>query len=255
MKHRLVLIKTLFACLGCEVVAALGLKIFSPRQLPPGEVWTPSQFHAARKQRSFCVTTIRLWVFLSKCCSVNTLVFELNTWARHSKQLFNLSSERSPSPPYGTKPEYFSHQFSQIFSQPQSKKTWKDVDIYQLGEEIFYIYYIFVCHHHFLLLPDDTKFSITKTSCFWKIWLRFKMKIENFNNELLPRRRNNYNRGSQEWEGWECLENILDDTLWIFEITCAVVNNVGLQFWQDIGEHRKLPCVHLCRDLRKDPSI
>ena len=34
-----------------------------------------------------------------------------------------------------------------------------------------------------------------------------------------------------------------------------MVNNVGLQFWQDIGEHRKLSCVHLSRGLRKASSI
>ena len=139
-ESRLVLIHTLFACLRCGVVAALGSKFFSPRQLLPGEVWTPSQFHAARKQRYFCVATIRLWAFLSKCCSVNTLAC-LN-WTPEQDTPSNSSicpQKDHPRRRMAQNLSEFSHQFSQIFSQPQSKKIWKDVGIYQLGKENFYI--------------------------------------------------------------------------------------------------------------------
>ena len=50
----------------------------------------------------------RLWSILN-CDQFSIVIYSrlwsiLDTWARHSKQLFSLSSERSPSPPYGTKP-------------------------------------------------------------------------------------------------------------------------------------------------------
>ena len=115
------------------------IEILSPRPRLPGEVWKPSQYRATEGLNFSNQYRQKLWLlehqlfstFLTEYLNIGPELLSnkinsrlwsifncdqfliviysrlwpiLETWARHSKQLFSLSSERSPSPPYGTKP-------------------------------------------------------------------------------------------------------------------------------------------------------
>ena len=187
------------------------IEILSPRPRLPGEVWKPSQYRATEGLNFSNQYRRKLWLlerqifstFLTKYLNIGPELLSikinsrlwsiLDTWARHSKQLFSLSSERSPSPPYGTKP--FSWE----------AKIWSASDqMFNLSVWSFAIKWSYLIQNKLLTWCDQV-FQHKSIMFLQRNHVEFVQLFKKTCWKKPPHLQNSGSIWSRELEGWEYL--------------------------------------------------
>ena len=191
----------------------------------------------------------RLWSILN-CDQFSIVIYSrlwsiLDTWARHSKQLFSLSSERSPSPPYGTKP--FSWE-AKIWS---ASDHMFNLSVWSFGIKCSYLF------QNKLLTWCDQIFQHKSIMFLQRNHVEFVQLFQKTCWKKPPHLQNSGSIWSRELEGWEYLKRFsfkqtITGFIWLLR-DCNLCNDLGCRF-AVLAEHRRASQTLWCSPRKKKLS-